>query len=721
MSYLTDCRICNSKKLLDVIELGEQMITSRFPIYGDYSTPKTNITLCMCENCGLVQLRETTNSSELYEYEYGYMSGISNTMKTHLKLYQEEITSIISLKEGDIIVDIGSNDSTMLQYYSNTLRRIGVDPTGNQFKQYYKDVELLPTYFTYANFTEKFGNLSCKVISSISMFYDLPNPVQFAKDIYNLLDENGIWTCEQSYLLSMIDSNSIDTICHEHLEYYALKQIKYIADLAGFNIINVFFNNCNGGSFRIYFAKKTSNVYKENTILINSILKIEEERDIMNPSIYNNFMTSCNTQINYLKKLIQIANSQDKNIYIYGASTKGNCLLQYGNINESHIKYAVERNPNKIGKMTSTGIPIIGEEMMRENPPDYLLVLPWHFKDEIIKREEVFLNNGGQFIFPFPNFEIIGSKQKALITGSNGMISQYVKKQFKNYNLYGIAKSLKPEKNIITFDFDMRDNAKLEQTLNIIKPDVIIHLASISSSTEAYNNPVKTLETNGLLTVKLCEIIHKKGWTTKLFNASSSEIYKGHMDYMVKDNDLNMYHSHPYSIAKIMGHTMVDFYRNTYNLPFSNGVIFTTESPLKQPHFLLNKVAKHIKDWKNGNKTALHVGNLDSYRNIIHAEDVANAIHMIVSQNNADNYVICGDESYKMYDLILELYLHAEIYLENKNNVLYEKNTNIEVLIINNLQGNESKPTNIKGDNTKLKNIGFSIKKNINDILIDLM
>ena len=720
MSYLNNCRICNSNNLLDVIKLGEQMITSRFPVYGDFSTPKTNITLCMCENCGLVQLRETTNSNELYEYEYGYMSGISNTMKTHLKSYYEEITSIISLKEGDIIVDIGSNDSTMLQYYSNTLRRIGVDPTGNQFKQYYGDVELLPTYFNYTNFTEKFGNLSCKVISSISMFYDLPNPVQFAKDIYELLDDNGIWTCEQSYLLSMIDSNSIDTICHEHLEYYALKQIKYIADQAGFNIINVLFNNCNGGSFRIYFAKKTSNAYKENISIINSILKIEEEREIMNPSIYNNFMVSCDKQINYLKELIKVVNSQNKKIYIYGASTKGNCLLQYGNINESHIKYAVERNPNKIGKMTSTGIPIIGEEEMRKSPPDYLLVLPWHFKDEIIKREQTFLNNGGQFIFPFPHFEIVGSKPKALITGSNGMIAQYVKKQFIDYNLYGIARDLS-KKDIITFNFDMNDSCKLEEALCIIKPDVIIHLASISSSNDAFNNPVKTIETNGLLTVKLCEIIYKNGWTTKLFNASSSEIYKGHIDYTIKENDVNMYHLHPYSIAKIMGHSMIDFYRNTYQLPFSNGVIFTTESPLKQPQFLLNKVGKHIKDWKNGNKYTLQVGNLDSYRNIIHAEDVAKAIHIIMSQNNGDNYIICGDESYKVYDLVLQLYLQAGIDVENNNNILYERKSGMEILIIDNLQGNESKPTNIKGDNTKLKLIGFSIKKNITDILNELL
>jgi GDPmannose 4,6-dehydratase len=324
------------------------------------------------------------------------------------------------------------------------------------------------------------------------------------------------------------------------------------------------------------------------------------------------------------------------------------------------MKYAVERNPNKVGKMTSTGIEIISEETMRKNPPDYLLVLPWHFKNEILEREKKFLDEGGQFIFPFPHFEIIGSKPKLLITGCDGMIAHYVKQQFTDYNLYGISRSSpKYEQNITKFTFDMNDSLHLDNVLSIIKPDVIVHLASISSSQHAFKNPIETIQCNGLLTGLLCDIIHKKGWSTKLFNASSSEIYKGHIDYEVKEDDHNMFHLHPYSIAKTMGHNIVEFYRKTYDLPFSNGVIFTTESPLKRPEFLLNKVAVHIKSWKDGNKTALQVGNLDSYRNILHASDVANAIHMIISQDKGDTYLICNDESHQVYDLVLKLYSNS--------------------------------------------------------------
>lgn len=725
VSYLFECRICNSNDLENVISLNEQYITSRFPLYGDFSTPKTSIVLCMCKTCGLVQLRETTESSELYEYEYGYRSGISNTMREHLKLYKEEICSIVNLKENEIIVDIGSNDSTMLQYYGNKYRRIGVDPTGKQFKEYYGEVELLPNYFTFDNFKNAFGSIKCKIVSSISMFYDLPDPVKFAKDIYNILNDDGIWTCEQSYILTMIKTNSIDTICHEHLEYYALHQVKEIADRAGFKIIDVKFNDCNGGSFRVYFAKKSCGLYHENTTLINEILKEERDYGIMDMDgkVYFDFMTKCEEQVLYLKNFIETVNSNGKKAYVYGASTKGNCLLQFAELNETHMKYAVERNPKKVGKMTSTGIEIISEETMRESPPDYLLVLPWHFREEILVREKEFLNAGGQFIFPFPHFEIIGSKPKLLITGCDGMISQYVKEKCIDYNLYGISRSSqKYEKNITKFIFDMNDYNVLEHTLSMVKPDIIVHMASISSSHYAFQNPIETIKCNGLLTAFLCDIIHKKGWNTKLFNASSSEIYKGHIDYQIKEDDHNMFHLHPYSIAKTMGHNIVEFYRKTYGLPFSNGVIFTTESPLKSSQFLLNKIASHIKQWKNGNKTALTVGNLDSYRNILHASDVANAIHMIISQEKGDSYSICHEESHKVYDLVVKLYSLSGIDLERKNNTLFDKITGLEVVIIQDIQlGFDSTPTNIRGEAIKLKGLGWKPLSSIENILNELV
>jgi len=725
--------LCKNVDIKDVIFLGEQIITSRFPLYGDYSTPRTPIDLCYCNHCGLLQLRQTTFSSELYEHEYGYRSGISNTMRQHLKEYSGEIVSKVILQENDVILDIGSNDSTMLQYYPTNYRRIGVDPTGSQFKEYYpEDIELLSDYFTATNFQRAFGiNTKCKIVSSISMFYDLPDPVQFAKDIYDILDTDGIWTCEQSYVVTMLKTNSIDTICHEHLEYYALRQIKEIADRANLKIIDVRFNTCNGGSFRIYMAKRDS-AHTENIDLITSILKDEDDFGLFQPNggtVFTQFIQNCNEEVKKLRTFIDTVNKSGKKTYVYGASTKGNCLLQYANLGETDMKYAVERNPKKIGKMTNTGIEIIGEETMRESPPDCLLVLPWHFRDEIVDRESAFLEGGGRLIFPFPHFEIVAKKkQKCLITGCEGMLAHYVKQQFvKDYLLYGITRTISkvdPETDIIKFMMDMQDTKQLEHIISCVKPDVIIHLASISSSQDAFDKPIETLSINGMLTAQLCEIIHRNKWRIKLFNASSSEIYKGHVDYMVKEDDANMHHIHPYSIAKIMGHSMVDFYRTTYGLPFSNGIIFTTEASRKKTVFLLNKVAKHIKTWLSGIKEPLILGPLHSSRNILHASDVASAIKTIISREHGENYLICNQQSFLMYDLVLALYKKADIILEirEQDETLYDQDGNCVVQINKNSELNiDDRPINIRGIPSKLLSLEWKPIVQIGQILDELL
>jgi hypothetical protein len=202
----------------------------------------------------------------------------------------------------------------------------------------------------------------------------------------------------------MLETNSIDTICHEHLEYYAIKQIKEIADRAGFKIIDVSFNDCNGGSSRVYFAKKSSE-HKEAAL--DAILAKEEAAGLNTINAFVDFMERVNTQINKLTDFIESARKEGKETWVYGASTKGNCLLQYANLGESSLRFAVERNPQKVGKMTATGIPIISEETMRLSPPAYLLVLPWHFRTEIIQRENDFLRQGGGLIFPFPEFTVV--------------------------------------------------------------------------------------------------------------------------------------------------------------------------------------------------------------------------------------------------------------------------------------------------------------------------
>ena len=394
------CRICKTDSCEVVIDLGNQVITSRFPKIGEPPAPTTPMTLMMCKTCGLVQLRDLVAGSDMYEHMYGYRSGISATMRAHLRGYNDEIMSLADIQEGDAVLDIGSNDATLLHMYPSNLVRVGCDPTGTQFAEYYgKDILLKPTYFTKEAILPL--GFKYKVVSSISMFYDLPDPVQFAKDVYDVLDDKGIWTFEQSYIKTMIERNSFDTICHEHIEYYGIRQIQHILNKSGFKMIQISLNDCNGGSMRVFAAKKDSH-WKEDAHTLKNLL--EQEFHLSDRDTYRNFMKRCDTEIAKLKAHL----ATGKTTYVYGASTKGNCLLQYANIGSNEIKYAVERNPEKVGRTTSTGIEIISEETMRASPPEYLLVLPWHFKTEIIDRESAFLKSGGKLIFPLPTFEIVG-------------------------------------------------------------------------------------------------------------------------------------------------------------------------------------------------------------------------------------------------------------------------------------------------------------------------
>jgi GDP-D-mannose dehydratase len=714
---LHNCRICRSTDLHEVINLGKQIITSRFPVLGDNSTPSALIRLVMCSNCKLVQLKDTTPSSEMYEHMYGYRSGISNTMRNHLKQYNDEIQKLITLNSGDYVLDIGSNDSTFLKYYPETINRVGCDPTGSQFLEYYDNVSLIPTYFTEDAIVDKYASNKFKVVSSISMFYDLPDPVKFAKDIYNILDDNGIWTLEQSYVLTMLEKNSIDTICHEHLEYYGLKQIKEIMDRSNFKIINVSKNNCNGGSFRIYVCKKENIIFEECTTLINEYLTNEDNAKIHTYERYIKFYNDCLKETNKLKNFLNIVNNDNKQVYIYGASTKGNCLLQFGNITSSDIKYAVERNPLKIGRMTSTGIEIISEEVMRANPPEYLLVLPWHFKDEIIERESEYLKNGGKLVFPFPYFDIYSKKPSCIITGIEGQIANYVVKEFDtHYDIVGITKKIQLHNSILKVENNLCNKNDIEDLFSIFNPSMIIHLASSTNIEECESNPVMTTLVNGVVVSYLCDIILKLNSNCKLFNASSSENYKGHTEYTITDDDVYFKPTNMYGIAKSLGHQIVDYYRKVHRLKTYNGILFTTESPLRKNIFLLKKISEHAKKWHETFEV-LNLGGLDSFRNITHASDTAKAIYTIMSQDTGDTYVICSDNFIKIEELVRKIYIAHNIELDKVDNIFIDKLTRKPVLNIgNSLRGHI---TAINGIPTKLKNLGWTAKCSIDDIIND--
>jgi cyclopropane fatty-acyl-phospholipid synthase-like methyltransferase len=401
------CRSCGSKKLKHAFDMGVQKLTGIFPKSKMEKIPEGSLALIFCENCNLLQLLNSFDPNIMYGDDYGYMSSLNKSMVTHLKNKAEKIKKLANFKNGDVVLDIGSNDGTFLSFFSKNLKLVGVDPTIKKLKKYYrKDVIKIADFFSEDRIKKKI-NKKIKAVTSISMFYDLEDPINFAEQIHEILDKNGIWHLEQSYMPMMLKNNSYDTICHEHLEYYSLKSIKYIFDKVGFKIIDLQFNDINGGSFAITVAKNDSN-FKNSNKMVDWLLNKELLFGYNNLTTFKKFFNNIKKHKESFRNLLQNLKDDKKKVIGYGASTKGNVILQYCNINENLIPYIAEVNKFKLGRYTpGSKIKIISEELAKKMNPDFFVVLPWHFKNFILNKEKKFLKKEGKIIFPLPDIEII--------------------------------------------------------------------------------------------------------------------------------------------------------------------------------------------------------------------------------------------------------------------------------------------------------------------------
>lgn len=410
------CRICGNTDLVPILNLGRQYLTGVFPKDRQQHIALGPLELAKCvekgddRTCGLLQLRHSFNRDEMYGDNYGYRSGINQTMTTHLQTIVKKILNLVKLQPGNIVLDIGSNDGTLLKAYPHEkISLLGIDPSSAKFSKYYPDhIKLIVDYFSVSASQSIYGDRKAKIVTSIAMFYDLESPVEFMGDIKKILADDGVWVLEQSYMPSMLEQNAYDTICHEHLEYYGLRQIKWMTDKVGLKILDVELNNINGGSFCVTVAKKTSD-YKPNSKSINTLLQEEKSKQLDTLSSYIDFKKRVFKHKKNLVKYIRGIKRNNQTILGYGASTKGNVILQFCGFNEKDIPAIAERNPEKYGCFTpGTTISIISEEEARRRNPNYFLALPWHFKEEFLKREKEYLDNGGRFLFPLPTIESIG-------------------------------------------------------------------------------------------------------------------------------------------------------------------------------------------------------------------------------------------------------------------------------------------------------------------------
>jgi len=406
---ITRCRVSGSDHLLSVLDLGRQALTGVFPQDKTSKVTVGPLQLVWCPESGLLQLKHSYEPSEMYGENYGYRSGLNQSMVNHLTEKVAYLQRMASLSSGDVVVDIGSNDATTLKAYTvRGIRRIGIDPTGKKFAEHYpSEIRLVPDFFSAAAI-RAVEKKPATIVTSIAMFYDLEAPIEFASQIESILAPDGIWHFEQSYMPSMLRMNSYDTICHEHLEYYSLSVIKPILERAGLRLVDVVMNAVNGGSFAVTAARAGNVSVKANNAVVNWLLDQEDRMGLNTPRPYRDFEERVFRHRDDLTRLIRGLKADGKTILGYGASTKGNVVLQFCGLTSDDIPAIAEVNTEKFGRVTpGTHIPIVSEKEARAMRPDYFLVLPWHFKEGILRREREYLADGGKFILPFPEIEIV--------------------------------------------------------------------------------------------------------------------------------------------------------------------------------------------------------------------------------------------------------------------------------------------------------------------------
>lgn len=405
---VTSCRVCGNQQLARLLELGEQTLTGIFPRDRSEVLGAGPLTLVKCHGsgaCGLVQLEHSYQLAQMYGDRYGYRSGLNASMVAHLQGKIHRLLNKHRPKRGSVVLDIGSNDGTTLAAYpEGKYERVGIDPTVSKFHKYYQsDIKALADFFSERAFRSLVGDRQAALITSFAMFYDLDAPLDFMREVHSVLADDGIWQFEQSYLPAMLSKNSYDTICHEHLEYYSLTQIQWMAERSDFRIADVEFNAANGGSFSVSVCKTSCD--RPEWPELQSYLERERALGLHTLAPYYEFAERTHNSRKAILDFVNNAVSAGETVAALGASTKGNVLLQHCGLGPDQVHVIGEVNPDKFDAFTPGSlIPIRPEQEVIESAPDYLLVLPWHFRDTFLRKN---LKPNTRLVFPLPELEIL--------------------------------------------------------------------------------------------------------------------------------------------------------------------------------------------------------------------------------------------------------------------------------------------------------------------------
>ena len=407
----SNCRNCKNDSLAVKFDLGTLKYTGVFPLRDEFAK-EAPLRLAICSDCNFVQLYDKLDPSEFYKEGYGYESNLNSSMKIHLMESASNLENFYTQHVGNLttVLDIASNDGTLLNgYKGKKVKKIGIDPIINFVNDKYPIGAIKIKEFFSSRALRSIESEPIDIVTSMSVFYDLQDPVDFAKQVNSILSANGIWYLEQSYLPYMINATSYDTICHEHLNYYSLTILNSIMVESGFKIINAATNSINGGSIAITVVKNENNLFPIDSN-VNKLLEMEILGNYLGEEALVQFAQESVKHMHELKKLLTNYKNLGFNVFGLGASTKGNVMLQCAGIDNKLMNAIGEINPKKYGKFTpGTQIPIIDEKVILAGDPanTVIMLIPWHFKDSMLKYLESFISNGGKVIVPLPELEVI--------------------------------------------------------------------------------------------------------------------------------------------------------------------------------------------------------------------------------------------------------------------------------------------------------------------------
>lgn len=407
------CRLCGNKALIQVLDLGVQPLSGVYVKPTDPDPISTPIEVLRCDTsampgaCGLLQLRHSAEVDSMYGMTYGYRSGTSPLMSSHLERTAQRLKERVGLKAGDAVLDIACNDGTLLNsYHGNGYIRIGIDPSSRKFHEFFDDdIKVAFEYFSADTALRLTGGVKCRAITSIAMFYDLDDPVAFARDIAKTLAPDGLWSVEQAYLPDMLRKLIYDQILHEHVTYFAFTQMERVLEAAGLRVVDVELNEINGGSFNVIACHKDAK-YPTNHAIVERLRA--EEAALNTPGPWERLAARMQAHRDEVREFVDLAKAAGRKIYAYGASTKGNIQLQYCGLRPGDLVAVSDKQAQKNGLQTpGTRFDIVSHEMTRAAKPDYLFVLIWHLRREVILDELAFLEAGGKLIFSLPRFQVI--------------------------------------------------------------------------------------------------------------------------------------------------------------------------------------------------------------------------------------------------------------------------------------------------------------------------